>query len=93
MCHLFTIADGIGQVLSLTAYREVIAKRVSPQNLGQPREESVIAVFGLSQDIALVRVRIRLGVKVFQDHLNFVRFGSDWKLVTKLYALERSLDQ
>ena len=87
-CHLFTVINGVEQGLSLATYRDVIAKRLSPKSLGQPREESVIAVFPLSEHIAMVRVRVRIGAKVFQDHLNFVCAGRDWKLAAKLYALE-----
>lgn len=89
-CSLFTVTNGALQVLSAAAYREVLATRSSPKSLGQPREESVIASFALSEDIALLRVRVRIGPKVFQDHLNFVRSDGDWKLAAKLYALEPS---
>jgi hypothetical protein len=92
-CHLFAVVDGVEQVLSLSAYRDVLAKRASPKSTGQPREVSVIASFVLSESIAMVRVRVRLGDKVYQDHLNFVRTEGNWKLVAKLYVLEAPDDE
>lgn len=89
-CSLFTVADGAAQVLSAASYRELLAARASPKSLGQPREESVISSFALSNDIALVRVQVRIGSKVYRDHLNFVRSQGAWKLAAKLYVLEPS---
>ncbi|MEP6872746.1 MAG: nuclear transport factor 2 family protein [Burkholderiales bacterium] len=89
-CSLFTVADGTAQVLSASTYRELLATRSSPKSLGQPREESVIASLALSNDIALVRVRVRIGSKVYRDHLNFVRSQGVWKLAAKLYVVEPS---
>lgn len=92
-CHLFAVVNGAPQVLSAAAYREVLAKRKSPQSLGQPREESVIAVFPLSDDTAMVRVRVRIGTKVYRDHLNFIRADGEWKLAAKVYALESEVEE
>ena len=91
-CHLFTVVDGSLQVLSCSAYRELLAQRSSPKSMGQAREDSLISSLALSNDIALVRVRVRIGSKVFRDVLNFVRAGGDWKLASKLYVLEPAAD-
>ncbi|GAB2458501.1 nuclear transport factor 2 family protein [Comamonas humi] len=87
-CHLFTVADGKETVLSAQAYRDILEKRASPQSQGAPREEAVLGVHSLSPDIALVQVRVRVGTKVFRDHLHFVRSQGEWRLAAKLYTLE-----
>jgi hypothetical protein len=92
-CQLFTVVEGAELLLSASEYRDVLVKRASPISVGQPREESIIASYDLSESIAMVKVRVRLGEKVYRDHLNFVRAGTNWKLVAKLYALEESGDE
>ncbi|WP_284504872.1 nuclear transport factor 2 family protein [Caballeronia sp. INDeC2] len=85
-CHLFTVVDGAEKVLTLAAYREVITARQSPMSQGHPREEALIAAFPLSGDIAMFRLRVRLGTVVYQDHIHFVRSGDEWRIAAKLYA-------
>lgn len=87
-CHLFTVADGKEAVLSTQAYRDILAKRESPQKQGAPREEAVLGLQALSPDIAMVQVRVRVGGRVFRDHLHFIRSQGQWLLAAKLYTLE-----
>lgn len=91
-CHLFTIVDGAERVLPLAAYRDLIAAREAPKRAGYSREETVVAAFPLSDDIAMVRLRVRVGPHVYRDHLHFVRNGERWRIGAKLYALEASDD-
>jgi hypothetical protein len=88
-CHVFAVADGAEQVLSTPAYREVLAKRVSPQSQGHFREEAVLGLHRLSPDIAMVEARVRIGTRVFRDHLHFIRAQGQWRLAAKLYSLEQ----
>lgn len=87
-CHLFTVADGKVAGLSAQAYRDILAKRESPQKQGAPREEAVLGVQALSPDLAMVQVRVRVGTKVFRDHLHFIRSQGQWLLTAKLYTVE-----
>ncbi|MDP3230188.1 MAG: DUF3225 domain-containing protein [Acidovorax sp.] len=89
-CHLFTVTDGAASVLSLAAYRDILEKRASPKSQGAAREETVLGVQALTQDIAMVQVRVRVATKVFRDHLHFIRSKGQWYLASKLYTLEQS---
>lgn len=88
VCHLFTVADGVATVLTAQGYRDILSKRESPQKLSAPREEAVLGVQALSPDIAMVQVRVRVGAKVFRDHLHFIRSEGQWRLAAKLYTLD-----
>lgn len=87
-CQLFTVVDGKESVLSAQAYRDILSKRESPQTQGAPREETLQGIQALSPDIALVQVRVRVGAKVFRDHLHFIHVQGQWRLAAKLYTLE-----
>lgn len=87
-CHLFTVSDGAETLLTVQAYRDILSKRESPQQQGAPREEAVLGVQALSPHIAMVQVRVRVGAKVFRDHLHFIRSNGQWRLAAKLYTLE-----
>ena len=88
-CILFTISDGVETILDVPTYREILSKRLSPQSQNQPRLEDMLEVIHLAADIALVSLRVRVGDKVFRDHLHFAHGANGWTVVNKTYTLER----
>ena len=83
-------ADG-GEVVAdpITRYRQVIAERTPPARTSQPRQDKVLMIDCLSPTAALVNVRLRIHEEVFVDHLMFARGSHGWKIVAKLWHLER----
>jgi len=89
---LFDVDEGVVTVDPYPAWREVVANRPSPQSVGQERDEQVLLVDWLSDDAAVVRVRLRVLDSVFVDQLSFVRGPEGWRIVAKVWHLESVLD-
>lgn len=76
-CMLVTVNAGVDLLLTSAEYREILAKRSSPKSRGQQREESIHTLIALSDDAALVGVRVRIHEHRYHDHLNFIRVRNE----------------
>ena len=65
----------------------------SPFNLGQQPDSEVLLVDWLSKVSAVVKLRIRARKNVYLDHLNVVKSAEGWKIVSKVWCLEKVVDQ
>ncbi|MBP2448472.1 nuclear transport factor 2 family protein [Rhizobium leguminosarum] len=88
-CSLFDADEGAIVVDPIAAYRQVIAKRISPSSCSQPREDDIILIDWLSDASATVKVRLRIHENVFIDHLCLVKDKDGWRIVAKIWHLER----
>jgi hypothetical protein len=85
---LFDVDEGVVTVDPYPAWREVVANRPSPASVGQVRDDGVLATDWLSEDAAVVRVRLRVLEQIFVDQLSFVRGPEGWRIVAKVWHLE-----
>lgn len=69
-----------------------VGGRVSPASKGQTREDEVLMIDWLSPLSAVVKIRLRAHQNVFVDHLGFVKGPDGWKIVSKIWHLERLVD-
>lgn len=78
-----------GEVLlwPIAQYRAVLASRQSPQKLGAPREQEILARDFASTTQAFVKVRVRINALVFVDYLTLIKLASGWKIVSKTYQV------
>lgn len=88
-CSLFDADEGAIVVDPIAAYRQVIAERISPSSRSQPREDEIVLIDWLSDVSATVKVRLRIHENVFIDHLCFVKDKDGWRIVAKIWHLER----
>jgi hypothetical protein len=88
-CSLFDADEGTIAVDPIAAYRQVIAKRISPSRRSQPREDDIILIDWLSDASATVKVRLRIHENVFIDHLCLVKDKDGWRIVAKIWHLEK----
>ncbi|MDC9813718.1 nuclear transport factor 2 family protein [Rhizobium binxianense] len=88
-CSLFDADEGAIAVDPIAGYREVIAKRMSPASRAQPREDEIILIDWLSDVSAAVKVRLRIHENIFIDHLCLVKDKDGWRIVAKIWHLER----
>lgn len=84
-CSLFDTDEAKLTVVPIAEYRGVIAERVSPKSLGQPRDDRLISADFLSADMAVTKVRLRIHDKVFIDHLNWACIDGSFVIVAKLW--------
>jgi len=90
-CSLFDADEGAIVVDPIAAYREVIAKRISPSSRSQPRQDEIILIDWLSDASATIKVRLRIHENIFIDHLCFVKGTDSWRIVAKIWHLERRM--
>jgi len=88
---LFDVDEGVVTVDPFPVWREVVANRESPASIGQDRQEEIVVIDWLSDDAAVVRVRLRVLNSVFVDHLSFVDGPDGWQIVSKVWHLEATV--
>ncbi|WP_018150095.1 nuclear transport factor 2 family protein [Leeia oryzae] len=82
---LFDATNDSFTAMPIADYRDIIANRRSPASISQMREDELISIDLLSQDIGVAKVRLRIHDKVFIDHLNFARIDGRFMIVAKLW--------
>lgn len=65
----------------------------SPHALGQKMDAEVLLVDFMSPVNALVKIRFRARLNVYQDHLSLVKGENGWQIVCKVWCLEKVVDQ
>ena len=88
---LFDADNGEIFVEPIESFRADVAGRTSPQSADQALDAEIIAIDFLSPLSASVKIRIRAHQNVFVDHLGFVKGGQGWKIVSKIWHLEKIL--
>jgi len=88
---LFDVDEGVVTVDPYPVWREVVANRASPVSSGHERTEQVLNVDWLSDDAAVVRLRLRAIDSIFVDQLSFVDGADGWQIVAKVWHLESTL--
>lgn len=90
---LFDADNGTVFVEPIDSFSRDVAGRVSPASASQPRQEEILMVDWLSPISATVKIRVRAHQNIFVDHLGFVRGRDGWQIVSKIWHLERLVDQ
>lgn len=86
---LFDADNGEIFVEPIASFRRDVAGRTSPESVGQSLQAEIISIDFLSGLSATAKIRIRAHDNVFLDHLGFVNGGSGWKIVSKIWHLEK----
>ena len=86
---LFDADDGSLFVESIESFSNDVAGRESPASKNQDREDEILSVDFLSPISATVKVRLRAHQNVFVDHLGFVKTEDGWRIVSKIWHLEK----
>ncbi|WP_299423806.1 nuclear transport factor 2 family protein [uncultured Shimia sp.] len=61
----------------------------SPHALGQQMDAEILMVDYLTPKSALVKIRFRARRNVYQDHLSMLKGENGWKIVAKVWMLEK----
>lgn len=89
---LFDADNGELFVEPIASFSNDVANRVSPASREQVREDEILMIDWLSPISAVVKIRLRAHENVFVDHLAFVKGEHGWKIVSKVWHLERVVD-
>lgn len=89
---LFDSDNGKLFVETIASFSADVAGRVSPASKKQVREDEILMIDWLSPINATVKIRLRAHANVFVDHLGFVKGEDGWKIVSKIWHLEKLMN-
>jgi len=89
---LFDADEGKLFVEPIKSFSDDVAGRISPASKSQAREDEILMIDWLSPISATVKIRLRAHQNIFVDHLGFVKGENGWQIVSKIWHLERLLD-
>jgi hypothetical protein len=84
-CTLYSAQGGELVLRPFDLYREQVAGRQSPKELGNPRKDQILDIDQISETMAWAKVQLQMFGGIMQDYLNFVKFDGKWWLIAKLY--------
>ena len=88
---LFDADEGKLFVEPIASFSDDVGGRTSPASVGQAREDEILSIDFLSPISATVKIRLRAHQNVFVDHLGFVKTEDGWRIVSKIWHLERTV--
>ncbi|MEM1434088.1 MAG: nuclear transport factor 2 family protein [Pseudomonadota bacterium] len=89
---LFDADSGMIFVDPIASFRADVDARPAPAERSQTRSDEIIAIDWLSELSAVVKLRLQSHENVFVDHLSFVKGATGWKIVAKVWHLERTAE-
>ena len=84
-CTLYSAQGGELVIRPFALYRDQVANRQSPEQLGNARADKVLLFDQISDSLALVKCQLEMFGGVMQDYLNIVYLDGQWWVISKLY--------
>jgi hypothetical protein len=84
-CVLYSAQTGELSIRPYLIYREAVANRKSPNELGESRNEKVLMVDQISPTLALVKPQLTMFGGLMQDYLNIVHMDGQWWIISKMW--------
>lgn len=84
-CVLYSAQTGELNIRPYSVYREAVANRQSPAELGNARDDRVLMFDQVSPTLALVKPQLQMFGGVMQDYLNLVFLDGQWWIISKLW--------
>lgn len=84
-CVLYSRQDGATVVRPFDKYREMVSTRKSPEEAGATRHDEILMIDLLSDEMAVVKVRLRLFSNTMIDHLNIMKTEAGWMIFAKFF--------
>ncbi|MEY4312892.1 MAG: hypothetical protein RLZZ319_401 [Actinomycetota bacterium] len=82
---LYSAQGGELSIRPYTVYRETVANRQSPAELGNARADQVLMFDQVSPTLALVKVQLQMFGGIMQDYLNLVYLDGQWWVMAKMW--------
>jgi hypothetical protein len=84
-CVLYSAQGGELNIRPYDIYREAVANRTSPAELGNTRRDKVLMFDQISPTLALVKPQLEMFGGVMQDYLNLVVLDGQWWVMAKMW--------
>lgn len=82
---LYGVVDGEINIRPYAVYRDAVAKRQSPAELGNKRNDVVLSFDQISDTLALLKMQLEMFGGVMQDYLNIVYLDGQWWVMAKMW--------
>jgi hypothetical protein len=84
--HLYSAADGPFQDDPMDAVYERVRARTPPAANRQKRHDRILMIDVAGPEMALAKVQLAIGPKLFTDYLSLLRRDGRWRIVAKAYT-------
>lgn len=84
-CVLYSAQSGENNIRPYAIYREAVANRKSPAELGNERQDQVLLFDQVSPTLALVKPQLQMFGGIMQDYLNIVFLDGQWWVMAKMW--------
>lgn len=84
-CVLYSAQGGQLSIRPYAVYREAVATRKSPHELGETRNDKVLKIDQISPTLALVKPQLTMFGGLMQDYLNIVFLDGQWWIMAKMW--------
>ena len=91
-CVLYSAQTGELNIRPYSVYREAVANRQSPAELGNARDDRVLMFDQVSPTLALVKPQLQMFGGVMQDYLNLIFLDEQWWIISKLWERVGDVD-
>jgi hypothetical protein len=85
-CVLYSTQNGQTVVRPYQVYRDMVQGRASPESVNAPRNDMILMVDVLSNEMALAKVQLRLFDSIMQDYLNLMKINGKWTVAAKHFT-------
>ena len=85
-CHLMSAADGPLVDDDMDAVYARVASRTPPAAENQKRLDRVLSIDKSGPEVALAKVQIAIGPRLYTDYLNILQIDGRWQIVSKIYT-------
>ncbi len=82
---LYGVVEGQINIRPYAVYREAVAARQSPAELGNTRRDAVLSFDQISGTLALLKMQLEMFGGVMQDYLNIVYLDGQWWVMAKMW--------
>lgn len=87
-CHLLSARDGGLTDDDMEAVYKRVANRTAPAANGEVNRDRILSIDLANPELALAKVQIAIGQKLFTDYLNCIRIDGEWKIISKVFTYD-----
>lgn len=87
-CHLMSARDGGLVNDDMDAVYKRVAGRAAPASNGEVNRDRILSIDLANPELALAKVQIAIGQKLFTDYLNCIKIDGEWKIISKVFTYD-----
>lgn len=84
--HLYSAAEGALQDDPMEVVYERVSGRASPASQRQKRYDRIVTIDRSGPEMALAKVQLAIGPKLFTDTLSLLKLDGRWRIISKTYT-------